>query len=234
MSAWFETVFGRVIGHEGRFQKHPGDRGNWTTGIVGRGLLKGTNWGISAATYPELDIENMSRDEAKLIYFTDWWERMGMRYWPEALSYQMFDAAINHGMQAANKMLQRALSVDDDGIIGPRTLEALQKAHLDDLLKLFLAERLEFFTNLGTFDTFGRGWARRIAQNLRYAAKDTPNERSIGNVGGESAGQGDGLDLPRPGGEAKGTRKAFGTRAKWPDQAVRGFDAGDSDRGGKS
>lgn len=234
MSAWFETVFNRVVGHEGGFQKHPGDRGNWTTGIVGRGLLKGTKWGISAATYPDLDIVNMSREEAKLIYFTDWWERMGMRYWPEALSYQMFDAAINHGMQAANRMLQRALSVDDDGIIGPRTLEALQKAHQDDLLKLFLAERLEFFTNLGTFADFGKGWARRIAQNLRYAAKDTPNEPVAGNVNRKGAGQSDGPDLSGPGGEGKGARKAFAVGTKWADKAVRGFDAGDSDGRGES
>lgn len=176
MSAWFETVFERVIGHEGAFQDHPGDRGNWTTGVVGKGDLKGTKYGISAASYPEEDIKNLSYDQAKLIYFVDWWEKMGMRWWPEAVSYQMFDAAINHGVVNANKMLQRAIHVRDDGVIGPKTLAKLREVNLNDLVMLFLAERLEFFTNIGTFQDYGKGWCRRIAKNLRYAAQDTPNE----------------------------------------------------------
>lgn len=175
-TAWFETVYKRTINEEGGFQKHPGDRGNWTTGVVGKGQCKGTKFGISAMTYPELDIINLSYDEAKMIYFVDWWEKMGMRHWPEALSYQMFDAAINHGMWEANRMLQRALKVKDDGVVGPKTLAAIGKAYQHDLMMLFLAERLEFFTNLGVFVEFGKGWTRRIARNLRYAAGDTPNE----------------------------------------------------------
>lgn len=174
MNAEFEKVFDRVIGHEGRFQNNPGDRGNWTGGAVRKGVLKGTKFGISAMTYPDLDIENLTVDQAKAIYYRDWWVKLEMELFKAALSYQMFDAAINHGMVNASKMLQRAVRVTDDGIIGPVTRSSVVRMPLDDILMRFLSERLEFMTYIGTWDTFGKGWARRIALNLRYAAEDTP------------------------------------------------------------
>jgi len=174
MDALFNKSFDRVIGHEGRFQKNPGDRGNWTSGKVRVGLLKGTKFGISAMTYPELDIENLTVEQAKTIYYRDWWLELGMDKWKPALSYQLFDSAINHGMTNTSKMLQRGVGVDDDGKIGPNTRAAVNKMTLDDVLMYFLAERLDFMTYVGTWDTFSKGWARRIALNLKLAAEDTP------------------------------------------------------------
>lgn len=173
-SADFETSFDRVIGHEGRFQKLASDRGNWTSGIVGQGELKGTKFGISAMSYPHLDIENLTQDQAKGIYYEDWWLELGMASFQPALAYQMFDAAINHGMRNASKMLQRAVGVVDDGVVGPATNRAMGKFSLNDVLMMFLSERLSFMTYVGTWDTFGKGWARRIALNLKLAAKDSP------------------------------------------------------------
>ncbi|AAQ96493.1 hypothetical protein [Vibrio phage VP16T] len=168
----FDKAFDRVIGHEGGFQNDQKDRGNWTGGKVGVGENKGTKFGLAAMTYPDLDIKNLTVDEAKAIYRRDWWDALGMGTFRPAMQYQMFDAAINHGMRNATKMLQRASGAHDDGIIGPKTIGAARATDLDDLLMLFLAERLEFFTNIKTFDHYGRGWSRRIAGNLRLAAED--------------------------------------------------------------
>lgn len=170
----FDLAFDRVIGHEGRFQNLVSDRGNWTTGIVGQGVLKGTKFGISAMSYPNLDIEHLTQEQAKGIYYEDWWLELGMDTFQPALAYQMFDAAINHGMRNASKMLQRAVGVVDDGLVGPLTRRAIGAHSLNDVLMLFLAERLSFMTFVGTWDTFGKGWARRIAGNLKLAAKDSP------------------------------------------------------------
>lgn len=174
MNLLFEKCFDRVIGHEGRFQDLPNDRGNWTGGKVGSGTLKGTKFGISAMTYPHEDIEGMTEERAKQIYYKDWWVKLGMDQFKPALSYQMFDAAINHGMSNATKMLQRAVGVPDDGIIGRVTRRGIDIMTLDDVLMCFLAERLDFMTYVGTWQTFGKGWARRIALNLKIAAEDTP------------------------------------------------------------
>ena len=53
---------------------------------------------------------------------------------------------------------QRAVGVLDDGAVGDKTLGAIKKMTLDDVLILFIAERLEFYTKLSTFNSFGRGW----------------------------------------------------------------------------
>lgn len=170
----FDVAFERSMGNEGGFQKDPGDRGNWTSGKIGVGELKGTKYGISAMSYPDVDIENLTLEEAKAIYKKDWWDALHMVSFGPGLSFQMFDAALHHGMGNASRMLQRAVGVKDDGILGPQSKAAVLRMSSYDLCFLFLAERLEFMTNLSNamWTTNGRGFSRRIAANLRYAAKD--------------------------------------------------------------
>ncbi|WP_035604509.1 glycoside hydrolase family 108 protein [Edwardsiella tarda] len=168
----FDVVFERVVGHEGGYQTDPRDRGNWTGGAVNKGQLKGTKFGLAAMTYPDLDIKNLTPEQAKAIYQRDWWSKFGMERFPQALAYQMFDAAVNHGIGRANQFLQRAVSVNDDGKVGPATLSALNSADLNDVLMLFLAERLQYFTEVKTWKDYCTGWTRRVVQNLRYATQD--------------------------------------------------------------
>lgn len=172
MDSMFDLSFTRVLGNEGEFKKERGDRGDWTSGIIGVGKLVGTKFGLAAMTYPDLDIEHLTIDDAKAIYKRDWWDKLGMDRFPPALSFQMFDAAINHGAVTANKFLQTAAGVKPDGVIGPITVGAVNAADKNDMLLLFLAARLEFFTNCKTWDDNSRGWSRRVVQDLRYAAQD--------------------------------------------------------------
>ena len=172
----FEKSFDRVIGHEGGFQKMHGDRGNWTSGAVGKGELKGTKFGLSAMTYPDLDIESLTVEDAKGIYYRDWWlsvPNIAVISLSDAMLYQMFDAAINHGQKNAYKILQRAVGVDDDGIFGRKTLKAIGGIDELSLPLLFIAERISFFTKIKTFDEYGRGWMNRMAENLKYAVEDS-------------------------------------------------------------
>jgi lysozyme family protein len=171
----FFLCFDRLIDHEGGFQKHPNDRGNWTSGKVGVGVLKGTKFGISAMSYPHLDIENLTLDDAKNVYWQDFWLRIGCSEFHLAIGYQMFDIAVNSGPGNAVRMLQRAVGVVDDGSVGPMTQEAVVSNDVDDVLCLLNAERLEFCSKLSTWNSFGRGWVRRIAKNLRLGAQDTPD-----------------------------------------------------------
>lgn len=168
----FNKSFDRVFTNEGLFQDDPNDRGNWTSGRVGEGELKGTKFGLAAMTYPDLDIRNLTKAEAKEIYYRDWWQKLGMARFRSAMQYQMFDAAINHGMHNATKMLQRAAGTVDDGIIGPFTWAAVRSLDINDLLLRFLAQRLNFMTQISTWEHYGKGWARRIAHNLLLAAED--------------------------------------------------------------
>ena len=143
MNITFDQVFDRTIGHEGGYVNNPNDRGGET------------NWGVTIATARANgyigSMREMTREQAKQIYFKAFWQRAKCDQYTGAISYQLFDAAVNHGIGNAIRMLQRAANVLDDGIVGPITLSAIKDMTLDDVLMLFLAERLEFFTRLQSF-----------------------------------------------------------------------------------
>lgn len=172
----FDLAFERVVLHEGGFQNDPHDRGNWTTGKIGQGELKGTKYGISSMTYPHLDIENLTEEQVRAIYFEDWWQALGMERFRPAMQYQLFDAAVQHGWHRAVKTLQQAVGAKEDGIIGPKTLGLVRNTELNDLLMQFISARIDYYTSLDTFMMYGKGWMRRIAAVLRIAALDNDQE----------------------------------------------------------
>ena len=160
----FDEIFERLIAHEGGYVNHPRDPGGET------------NWGITKNTARangyQGEMRNLSRERAKAIYKAAFWDRAKADQYHAAIGFQLFDAAVNHGIGNAIRMLQRAVGVADDGVIGAVTLAAINQMDVSDVLVLFNAERLAFYANLSTFATFGRGWTRRVVGNLRYAAKD--------------------------------------------------------------
>lgn len=166
----FDKAFDRLISHEGKFTDDPKDRGNWTSGKIGVGELKGTKYGISAMSYPHLDIKNLTLAQAKAIYKEDFWDILGDAH--PAIKFQLFDAAVNHGRGNAIRFLQRAVRAADDGIWGPRSQAALEAMSLNDVLLRFMAYRFKFWTSLSTFSQYGRGWTNRGADNLLFAAED--------------------------------------------------------------
>lgn len=172
MTHRFDQMIERVLAHEGGFTDDRRDPGNWTGGQVGSGQLKGTNFGIAANTYPTLDIRNLTREAAKAIYRRDFWDAVKGDSLPPAFAFQALDAAVNHGPGRARKWIQLAVGVTADGVIGPVTLAAIANKGASDLVLLFNAVRLQFYSDLPTWTTFGRGWARRVAENLRLAAED--------------------------------------------------------------
>lgn len=170
--ASFDTMFDRIMSHEGGLTKNPKDKGNWTGGKVGVGELKGTKYGVSAASYPNLDIENLTREQCKAIVYEDFYQALGMDRFCEPMQFQMMDAAYLHGMRNATKIFQRAVMVKDDGIIGRNTMKAASAMSESDKLLRFGAYRILFTTSLSTFDDFGEGWMNRLAHNFLHAAED--------------------------------------------------------------
>lgn len=172
MADKFDTFIRRILSHEGGFSNDRNDPGNWTGGRVGAGQLKGTKFGIAANTYPTLDIKNLTWDTAAALYRRDFWDAAKAGQLPPAVGFQLLDGAVNSGVRRATQWLQRAARVADDGILGPVSLAAIRAADPNDLAFRFLAERLDFMTGLSNWPHHGKGWARRIAANLRLAAED--------------------------------------------------------------
>ena len=155
MTTWFDQCFDKLISHEGGYVNHPTDPGGET------------NYGISKRAYPSLDIKALTLADAKAIYKRDYWDRAQCDQLPSQLSYLVFDAAVNSGIGQSIRFLQRAVGVADDGSIGPITLSAIKRLDAENLCARFLGQRLEFMTKLSTFDVFGKGWSRRIADQLK-------------------------------------------------------------------
>lgn len=156
----FDEVFDRLIGHEGGYANDPNDPGGET------------NWGISKRSYPNVDIKNLSRDEAKEIYRRDFWNRINGDKLYDGVAFQVFDFAVNSGIETAVRGLQRAVGAADDGHWGPASQAAADKMSEADQIMRINAERLDFMTRLVNWKFHGAGWARRIAGNLRYGAID--------------------------------------------------------------
>jgi lysozyme family protein len=154
----FEEAFTRLLGHEGGYTNNPADPGGET------------NWGISKRSYPDTDIKNLTRDQAAAIYLRDFWNVVG--YADPAIKFQVFDFAVNSGIQTAIRKLQLALGVADDGHFGPVSTSKLASTDKNDVLMRFIAQRLRFWASLTTWPTFGKGWANRAATALDYAAED--------------------------------------------------------------
>lgn len=153
----FDTCFERLIGHEGGYVNNPRDPGGET------------KFGISRRAYPGEDIAGLSLDRAKQIYRRDYWGPAGCDAVPDGARFDVFDMAVNAGVKTAIRTLQRAVGETDDGILGPRTLQALQSMPAARLVARFNGLRLLALTDLPNWPAFGKGWARRIADNLLRA-----------------------------------------------------------------
>lgn len=154
----FDQAFTRLLGNEGGYCNVPGDPGGET------------NWGISKRSYPDVDIANLTQDGAKAIYLRDFWNPIGDAH--PAIKFQVFDFAVNSGIQTAIRKLQAAIEVADDGHWGPVSAAKLAECDKNDVLMRFTAQRLRFWTALNTWPTFGKGWANRAAKQLEYASED--------------------------------------------------------------
>lgn len=155
----FDLAFERLMGHEGRYSFNPKDPGGET------------NWGISKRSYPNLDIRNLTEDEAKAIYKKDFWDAMRIEKLPPLIQFDVFDTSVNAGREKASQLLQRAVGVVEDGLLGMASMEAINSMEPAHLLARFNAHRLIHMCSLDTFSTFGRGWTRRCAYNLLEALK---------------------------------------------------------------
>ena len=150
----FEEAFERLIGHEGGYTAGVGDPGGET------------KFGISKRSYPSEDIKGLTLERAKAIYRKDFWSAAAVDGLPDAIKFDVFDTAVNSGVGTAVRMVQKAVGVQTDGVLGPVTLKACNSMPSTRLIARFNGARLMFMADLSIWPSFGRGWARRVASNL--------------------------------------------------------------------
>ena len=98
MTENFDSAFSLTIAFEGgdKVTNDPNDPG---------GLTK---WGISKRANPDLDIENLTKEQAKDIYRKRYWEQAGCDLLPYPIDVFVFDSAVNMGVLRAKKMVEDA------------------------------------------------------------------------------------------------------------------------------
>ncbi|WP_114945486.1 glycoside hydrolase family 108 protein [Microvirga calopogonii] len=147
----FEKAVEQVLKHEGGFVQHPRDPGGATKFGITRETLSRAKKRPASVN----DVRRLSRREAISIYRQLYWDAVRAEELPPGLDLAVFDLAVNSGPARAVKMLQTALGVEADGIIGPVTLRAAREADMPDVIRRLTKARLGFLGRLATWPVFG-------------------------------------------------------------------------------
>ncbi len=156
----FGVCLAHVLRHEGGYVDHARDPG----GATNMGITIGTlsDWLGRPATKAE--VRALPKDIAAAIYHKRYWLPVRGDALGPGLDLAVFDYAVNSGPGRAVRTLQAALGVQMDGAMGPVTLAALAGRDRVALVQDICDRRMAFLRSLDTFDTFGRGWSRRVAE----------------------------------------------------------------------
>ncbi len=152
----FEDIIEITLHHEGGYVNDPNDLGGET------------NFGIAKRFYPDVDIKNLTKDEASDIYRRDYWVRNRVEELPENLRHIFFDMCVNQGRGTAVKILQRACNAKGadlavDGGFGPGTKGAIEsyKPSLDRVRCYRLKHYYDLVNKRPEQERFLYGWYKR-------------------------------------------------------------------------
>ena len=153
----FNKIIDVVLEHEGGYVNDPKDPGGET------------NFGIAKRSHPDEDIKNLTKEDAKRIYYQDYWMKNRVPQIPDQLKHIYFDMCVNQGRSRAVKILQQTANAKGAGLIvdgglGPKTVGALENVELERVR----AYRIKYYADLVTrkpnLEKFYFGWFRRALE----------------------------------------------------------------------
>lgn len=156
----WDACFAMVLKHEGGFVNHPKDPGGMTNlGVTKNSWERYLNRDVS-----EADMRALTPEIVKPFYKAMYWDKIKGDELPSGVDYAAYDLAVNSGVGRAAKYLQEIAGVTADGIIGPKSLEAIKSCDARETADAICDMRMDFLKRLPTFETFGKGWSRRVAE----------------------------------------------------------------------
>jgi lysozyme family protein len=151
----FDECFEHLMRHEGGYVNDSKDPGGET------------KYGVSKRSYPNVDIKNLTLEDAKAIYRKDYWNANKVSQVPKDLQHIYFDMCVNMGKGRAVKVLQETANnknknkIDVDGGLGPMTRKAINRVEVERVR----AFRVKYYVNLidkkPALSKFFFGWFRR-------------------------------------------------------------------------
>lgn len=159
MSA-FDAALKVILKHEGGWVSHPRDPGGET------------NLGVTRKTWQQwtgrinVDMKALTPAKVAPLYKAWYWDKVMGDDLPPAIALCAFDMGVNAGPGRAVKILQLIVGAVRDGQMGRKTLQAVQQyvqAHgLARLVRAYQQARRDYYKALDAFNTFGKGWLRRV------------------------------------------------------------------------
>ena len=167
----YQKCLAMILHHEGGYVNHPKDPGGMTNlGVTKRVYEDWVGYSVSEHT-----MQNLTEEDVAPIYKKNYWDRIKAEELPSGLDLCVFDFGVNAGTGRAAKYLQNLIGTVADGGIGPNTLKSLSKyvdsEGVESAIKNYQAERQSYYEKLKTFETFGRGWTRRVEETTESALK---------------------------------------------------------------
>ena len=156
---WDES-FEMVLAHEGGFVNHPKDPG----GMTNLGVTKAAWEGYVGRSVDEAFMRSLTPEVVKPFYKAMYWDKIKGDQLPAGVDYAAYDLAVNSGVGRASKYLQEIAGVPADGVLGPKSMGAIRECAPQELADALCDKRLDFLKRLPTFETFGKGWSRRVAE----------------------------------------------------------------------
>jgi len=161
----FERCLDEVLKHEGGYVDHARDPGGATNLGVTLGTAKAHGLDMDGdGDVDKIDVRNLKPRDVRPVYRKSYWLAAGCDQLPAGPDLMVFDLAVNSGVTRAAKFLQEAVGVVADGKVGPMTLGAARRLPPAELVLRLRNRRERFYRALPTFDTFGRGWLRRLSE----------------------------------------------------------------------
>jgi lysozyme family protein len=155
----WEDAFAAVLKHEGGYVNHPRDPG----GMTNLGVTKRTWEAYVGHEVDEAAMRALTPEVVKPFYKKLYWDKIKGDDLPSGVDYAAYDLAVNSGTGRAAKYLQEIAGVPADGVIGPKSIAAIQACPANEMVDALCDMRLDFLKRLPTWDTFGKGWGKRVA-----------------------------------------------------------------------
>jgi len=172
MQANYQKCLETILHHEGGYVNHPKDPGGETNLGVTKRVYEA--W-VMENDLSQKDMKDLLVEDVAPIYKNNYWDRVKGDQLPNGLDLCVFDFGVNAGTGRAAKYLQTMIGTVADGGIGPNTLKALgnyvEENGLEQTIKNYQEARQEYYESLSTFETFGRGWTRRVDETTQLAVE---------------------------------------------------------------
>ena len=168
----FEDCLTRILKHEGGYVNDPLDSGGRTNLGVTQKVWE--EWLGHPVT--EADMKALTPQKIAPMYKLKYWNPSYCEVLPKGLDYVVFDFAVNAGTGRSVKTLQQAIGCVADGVIGPKTMAAINDAEPKNLIAKFSDARADFYQGIVARKPdqarFIKGWLNRVEESRKLALEE--------------------------------------------------------------